>query len=161
MAHYNIELNPTIKPFKCPHCGEESITVWGSVSKDNSAHAVYYAGLMTGHAEISARITISMGGWGERADETMRRWIFIEARPTSDSYEMMVREPEESFYHGKKLLGTPLNRAQALESGLRDEFFAVADVIAFNDPAVKSYLLGQKVSSEGRAKASEPGRAVN
>lgn len=151
MTQYGIQLNPTIKPFRCPHCGEESITVWGSVSKNNSSHAVYYANLMTGHSESSARITISMGGWGEGADESTRRWVFIEARPTVDSYEMMVREPDESFYHGRKLLGAPLTRAQALESTLKDEFFAVADCIAFNDPAVKSYLLGEEVSSEGRA----------
>jgi hypothetical protein len=151
MAQYGIELNPTIKSFKCPHCGEESITIWGSVSKDKSAHAVYYANLMTGHQETSARMTISVGGWGDRADENDRRWVFIEARPTADRYEMMIREPEESFYHQAELLGTPLTRAQALESSLKDEFFAVADCIAFNDPAVKSYLLGEEVSSEGRA----------
>ena len=151
MPQYGIELNPTIKPFKCPHCGETSITVWGSVSKDNLAHAVYYAGLMTGHAEISARITISMGGWGEGVDETVRRWVFIEAHPMADRYELMIREPEESLYHGARLLGTPLTRAQALESTLKEEFFAVADCIAFNDPAVKSYLLGEEVSSKGRA----------
>lgn len=161
MTRYHLELNPTIKPFKCPHCGEESVTVWGFVSKNNLAFAVYYASLMTGHAETSARLAISIGGWGEGADESVRRWVFIEARPTVGSYEMMVREPEESFYHGRKLLGTPLTRAQALESSLKDEFFAVADCIAFNDPAVKSYLLGQEVNREGRARVSESSREVN
>lgn len=33
------------------------------------------------------------------------------------------------------------------------EFFAVADYIAFNDPAVRSYLLGEQVSSKGRETA--------
>jgi hypothetical protein len=33
------------------------------------------------------------------------------------------------------------------------EFFAVADYIAFNDPAVRSYLLGEQVSSKGRVTA--------
>jgi len=150
MATYGIDLNPAIKSFKCPHCGEQSITIWGSVSKNNSAHAVYYANLMTGHEETSARLTISVGGWGEHADEKDRRWIFIEARPKADRYEMMIREPEESFYYRKQLLGTPLTRAEALESELKAEFFAVADWIAFNDPAVKSYLVGKEVSSEGR-----------
>jgi hypothetical protein len=43
-----------------------------------------------------------------------------------------------------------MTRAQALASPLIQEFFAVADYIAFNDPAVRSYLLGKQVSSLGR-----------
>jgi hypothetical protein len=37
-----------------------------------------------------------------------------------------------------------------LASPLMQEFFAVADYIAFNDPAVRSYLRGERVSAEGR-----------
>jgi len=149
MTDYTIELNDRVKPFRCPHCGEESVTVWGNISKENAAHAVYFANLMTGHEEASARLTISIGGWGQE-DTAKRTWVFIEARPTADSYEMMVREPEESLYNGRAILGKPLTRVEALNSPIKDEFFAVADFIAFNDPAVKSYLLRQQVSREGR-----------
>lgn len=151
---YAIELNERIKTFDCPDCGKKSLTVWGFVSKNNEAHAVYYAGLMTGHEQVSVRLTISIGGWGvDNADEQIvegRNWLFIEARPTIESYEMMVREPEESFYFGKSILGTPMSREAGLQSPLLESFFAVADFIAFNDPAVKSYLLGQQVSVSGR-----------
>jgi hypothetical protein len=149
MTAYAIELNERVKYFTCPHCGEKSTTVWGSVARDSAVHAVYYANLMTGHAEASARLTISFGGWGENNSEN-RWWILIEARPTVDSYQMMVREPEESLYFGKRLLGRGLSRDEALASAHRDDFFAVADCIAFNDPAVKSYLSGRAVSAEGR-----------
>jgi hypothetical protein len=44
----------------------------------------------------------------------------------------------------------PISRAEALASSAFQEFFAVGDFIAFNDPAVKSYLCGQQVSSSGR-----------
>ena len=74
----------------------------------------------------------------------------MEARPTSDRYEIMVREPEESLYFNKPLLGKPMTRAEALASASLDEFFAVADFVAFNDPAVKSHLCGKQVSSSGR-----------
>jgi len=126
------------------------MTVWGWLSKDNGAHAVYFANLMTGHQEISARLTVSIGGWGEEDNLDKRKWVFIEARPISGSYEMMIREPEESLYNGKPILGAPLARSEALASDLLQEFFAVADYIAFHDPAVKSYLSGEQVSSEGR-----------
>jgi hypothetical protein len=151
---YSVELNEQIKLFDCPDCGKKSMTVWGFVSKDNTAHAVYYAGSMTGHNEPSVRLTVSIGRWGvDNPDEENvqdRHWIFIEARPTTDSYEMMVREPEESFCFDKRILGSPMARRQALASSVLEEFFAVADFIAFNDPAVESYLCGQPVSSEGR-----------
>jgi hypothetical protein len=63
---------------------------------------------------------------------------------------MMVREPEESFYFGKQLLGNAMSRTAALARPDLNEFFAVADFVAFNDPAVKSYLIGQPVSASGR-----------
>ncbi|HKW65226.1 MAG TPA: hypothetical protein VJN89_21920 [Candidatus Acidoferrum sp.] len=100
-------------------------------------------------AESSVRLTISFGGWGKGNLEE-RCWVFIEARPTVDSYEMMVREPEESVYFGEKLLGRGLSRNEVLKNEDKDDFFAVADCIAFNDPAVKSYLLGMAVNLEGR-----------
>jgi hypothetical protein len=43
-----------------------------------------------------------------------------------------------------------MTRAEALASPSLEEFFAVADFVGFNDPAVKSYLCGQQVSSAGR-----------
>jgi hypothetical protein len=150
MAMYGIEFNNKVKSFECPHCGEQSMTVWGWVSKDNAAHAVYFANLMTGHKEMSARLTISIGGWGDENGLPKREWVYIEARPIPSSYEMMVREPQESLYNGEPILGKALTRSEALASPLMEEFFAVADYIAFNDPAVKSYLLGEHVSSEGR-----------
>ena len=63
MARLKLDLNTKIKQFTCLHCGEQSLTVWGYISKDNLAYAVYYANLMTGHKEVSARLTISLGGW--------------------------------------------------------------------------------------------------
>lgn len=151
---YSVDLNEKIKTFECSDCGKTCMTVWGFIRKDGNAHAVYYAGLMTGHSELSVRLTVSIGDWGttyvEGQDALLRSWIFIEAQPTADSYEMMVREPQESVYFNKTILGRPMSRAEALVSPSLQEFFAVADFVAFNDPAVKSYLCGEQVSSLGR-----------
>jgi hypothetical protein len=151
---YSIFLSERIQTFECQDCGEESMTVWGSVAKDDLSYAVYYAGLMIGHEQASVRLAISIGGWGipheDEENVPGRIWFNIEARPTSETYEMMVREPEESFYFGKRLLGKPMSRAEALASLLKNELFAVADFIVTNDPAVNSYLRGMEVSAEGR-----------
>src|SRR5437762_2370689 len=67
---YAIKLNEQINTFDCPDCGKKSMTVWGFVSKDNAAHAVYYAALMTGHDQPSVRLTLSIGRWGvDNTDE--------------------------------------------------------------------------------------------
>jgi hypothetical protein len=150
MARLGIDLNSKFNQFTCPHCGEQSLTVWGYVSQDNVAHAIYYANLMTGHQEASARLTISFGGWGEKGDVAKRGWAFLEARPIADRYEMMVREPEESLYHGRELLGSPMTRAEVLGSSLKNEILGIADFIAFNDPAVRSYLSGEEIDRSGR-----------
>jgi hypothetical protein len=151
---YGIELNEGIKTFDCPDCGKKQMSVWGFVCRNSVAHAIYYAGLMTGHDHTSVRLTVSIGGWGvENVDEQnveARHWIFMEARPKGDRYEIMIREPEESYYFNKPILGKPLARAEALANPLLDEFFAVADFVAFNDPAVKSYLISRDVSLSGR-----------
>jgi hypothetical protein len=115
MPRFDIELSNQIKPFRCSHCGELSVTVWGSIAKDNSAHAVYFANLMTGHEDTSARISVSIGAWGEKEDTEERIWIFIEVRPTADSCEMMVRDPEESIYFGKALLGRGMWASGSIE----------------------------------------------
>jgi len=151
---YSLDLNEEIQTFDCPDCGEKSMTVWGFIRKDRAAHAVYYVGLMTGHSQPSVLLTVSIGDWGTTDanwnDPKVRRWLFMEARPTSDRYEITVREPKESLYFNKPLLGKPMTRAEALASPSLDEFFAVADFVVFNDPAVKSYLCGEQVSSSGR-----------
>ena len=51
-----------------------------------------------------------------------------------------------------------MSRVEALASSLLKEFFAVADFIAFNDPAVKSYICGQQVSPQGREGFALAGR---
>lgn len=150
---YSIELSENLKSFLCDDCGKESLTVWGWVSRKEVAHAVYYAGLMIGHDEASVRLTISIGGWGLPDGVSVRRWCFIEVRPTDDSFAMMVRQPEESLYFKEAILGRAMSRDEVLASPLRNEFFSVADFVGFNDPAVRSYLAGDQVSRAGRKEA--------
>lgn len=151
MSIYSIEFSKEAQSCACDRCGEESLTVWGWISKDRAAHAVYFATLMTGqHDDVSVRLTISFGGWGESADPNAKHWCFMEVQPTEDSCAMMVREPEESHFHDKSLLGTPMTRAAVLDSSLREEFFTLADLIVIEDAAVRSYLAGEEVSVADR-----------
>src|SRR5262249_38773096 len=68
----------------------------------------------------------------------------------ADGYEMMVSEPEESLYHRESFLGTPMTRQGVLSGTQKDGIFEVADFIACNDTAVRSYLCGQEIDRSGR-----------
>jgi len=151
MSTYVIEPNERVKYFSCPHCGEKSVTVMGIHSDgfQSSRDLLREPDDRCKETDASVRLTISFGGWGQD-DSKSRWWIFIEATPTVDSYEIMVREPEESVYFGEKLLGSGVSCTEALASPHRDNFFAVADCIAFNDPAMKSYLSGRVINLDGR-----------
>jgi hypothetical protein len=75
MPQYQIELNEETKYFKCSDCGQDSITVGGSVSKNNAAHAVYLAGLMIGHKQPSVWLTLSIGGWEQEIAAKRKRTV--------------------------------------------------------------------------------------
>ena len=64
MAKLTVELSEHFNRFKCDHCGEDSVTVWGFVAKDGRAHAVYYANMVEAHPELEVRMTVSIGNWG-------------------------------------------------------------------------------------------------
>ena len=53
---------------------------------------------------------------------------------------MGLLDPFLSDHCNYNALGKPLNREEASKNPLRDDFFAVADFIVENDPAVTSYL---------------------
>lgn len=67
------------------------------------------------------------------------------AHKTNSPYVM----PQGRTYFNK-FLGIALTREEALASSMKEDFFAVADYIVEEDPAVNSYLMGQQINIRGR-----------
>jgi hypothetical protein len=63
---------------------------------------------------------------------------------------MRIEEPNVSRHKGFKPLGIALSRSEALSSDLKGDFFAVADYVVAEDPALNSYLMGKEVNIRGR-----------
>jgi hypothetical protein len=61
-----------------------------------------------------------------------------------------IDEPGASRHKDFKSLAIALSRDEALSSALKDDFFAVADYVVVEDPAVNSYLMGREVNIRGR-----------
>lgn len=149
MAKLTIKPSCHMRRFKCDHCGEDLITVWGLVDKDGCAHAVYYASMVRAHPEPEAELTVSIGDWSELKPKR-KAWTFMQVRPQNDGWTVRVGDAAQPLHVRKDILGKLLHRKQALESPLLPEFFEVADAVVINDPAVSSFLRRKRIDIKGR-----------
>jgi hypothetical protein len=147
---FSLELGDEVTRKTCDCCGEEYKSVVGFVKKDDDAYAIYFATLQTGHPEIAVGLTVSIGKWWDDTALDERHWIHLTVRPSPENFNMRIEEPSRSPHSNFKPLGIALTREQALASSMRDHFFAVADYIVVEDPAVNSYLMGYEVNIRGR-----------
>jgi len=145
---FSLELGDNVSNFTCNCCGEKFKSVCGFIKKDDDAYSVYFATLHTGHKEIMVGLTISIGKWWDDTALDERHWTFLTVTPSETTFDMRVEEPDGSRHADFKPLGIALSRDEA--SGLTDDFFAVADYIVVEDPAVSSYLKGREVNISGR-----------
>lgn len=147
---FSLELGDDVSNFKCNCCGEQFKSVCGFIKKDEDAYSVYFATLHTGHNDIAASLTISIGKWWDDTALNERHWIELIVKPSETNFNMRIEEPEGSQHKDFKPLGIALSRQEALSSELKDDFFAVADYVVAEDPAVNSYLMGKEVNIRGR-----------
>ena len=160
MPAYELELGEHVINLTCECCNKPVKRVWGFVSRGGWAHAVYYA-LLAGHKDDERRVglTVSVGKWWEDDPATVasRRWCHMWVRLIDGKATLMVAEPAASNQYPWEGGGQSLTRDAMLASELRDEFFAVADFVNVEDPAINSYLLGEEVSIRGRGCKHEDG----
>jgi hypothetical protein len=147
---FSLELGDEVSNKTCNCCGKPYQSVVGFIKQDNDAYAVYFATLQTGHSDITAGLTVSIGKWWDDAALDERYWIYLTVKPSPENFNMRIEEPNASPHLNFKPLGIALSREDALASSLREDFFAVADYIVAEDPAVNSYLMGQQVNIRGR-----------
>ena len=147
---FSLELGDEVSNKTCQCCGEQYKSVVGFIKQDSDAYAVYFATLQTGHSDITVGLTVSIGKWWDDTALHERHWIYLTARPSPENFNMRIEEPNCSPNVDFKPLGIALTREEALASRLREDFFAVADYIVAEDPAVNSYLMGRQVNIRGR-----------
>jgi hypothetical protein len=99
---------------------------------------------------MTVGLTISIGKWWDDTALNERLWILLMVKPSATNFDMRVEEPEVSCHADFKALGIALSRDEALSSDLKDDFFAVADYIVVEDPAVNLYLMGKEVNIRSR-----------
>jgi hypothetical protein len=151
---FSLELGPEVANIICDHCGHSFKSVNGFIKKDDWAYSIYFATLQTGHDDIEAGLTVSIGKWWDDSNSAVagRNWVYMRVWPSESGsgFEMRIEEPEGSRHVNFTNLGNKLSRSEALQSPLLHEFFAVADYAIDNDPAVISYLSGNEINIAGR-----------
>ncbi len=143
---FSLELGNEVSNITCHCCGKPFKSVCGFIKRNGDAYAVYFATLQTGHDDTTVGLTISIGKWWDDTALNERHWILLTVRPSRTQFDMTIEEPESSRHANFKPLGIALSRDEALRSDLKEEFFAVADYVVIEDPAVNSYLMGQEVN---------------
>ena len=147
---FSLELGDEVTNKTCDCCGAQFKSVVGFIKQDNDAYAVYFATLQTGHPEITVGLTVRIGKWWDETALDKRHWICLTVKPSPESFNLRIEEPNCSPHANFKPLGIALTREEALVSSMKEDFFAVTDYIIAEDPAVNSYLMGREVNILGR-----------
>jgi hypothetical protein len=151
---FSLELGSEVANLECSCCGKPFKSVNGFIKKDDWAYSAYFATLQTGHDEIEAGLTVSVGKWWDDSSAAVkeREWVYMRVWPSDSGsgFEVRLEEPDSSRHANSRILGKKLTPEKARKHPRLDDFFAVSDFVIDNDPAVLSYLSGEEVNIAGR-----------
>ena len=159
MSDYTVELGEHVNSLICECCGQQKKRVWGFVSKDGNAHAVYYALLNVSEVHPRVGLSLSVGPWDDE-DPRGRSWIHMVIWVDPDTVHLQIVDPQQSNFFPWESGGKPLTAEQASVSSELEEFRSVANFIVRTDPAVMSYLERNTVDASSREER-ELGIAAN
>ena len=126
----------------CDRCGHESRVFRGFVRVGGSAHAVYVARYTEGHPEMGVAMAVSLHGWGERADTSLKECVALEWRNFDSGPGCSVLEASSSPWASETSLGRMLSRDEAMASGRAQEAFDVTDAVWATDTRLPEAVHG-------------------
>ena len=124
---------------KCPDCEHVTRTVWGFVSQQDNARAVYYARWTDGHLERGAQLIICIGMWGEGRSGADRKTFGLECQIVDGEPAFMFVDAGELPWN-EPFLGELLPRETALASQDKTEVLNIVDMMIESDPRVVRFL---------------------
>lgn len=127
----------------CPDCGEATRSVWGYVSTEAAARAVYYIRWTDFHLERGAQLGISIGVWGEASRPIERALFGVECRIGTTGPQFMLVDAASVPWSEDGFLGMSLTRAQALADARKAEVFEILDLVVERDPRFRTFLAGR------------------
>lgn len=122
----------------CLDCGGSFPHITGFVSSADGPAAVYFASTHT-HAGHAARIDVTLGTWGAEPPRDDHVTFSCELRLAG----ARAVDAPVSLSDAPAILGRMLTREEALAHPLVEDFWAVVDTIAEQDPAVHEEVYGE------------------
>lgn len=147
---FELELGPSVVNIICECCNRPVQRTWGFITKDEAAYGVYYALLAEHGDDRWVGLTVSVGNWWKEHAYSERHWCHMQAWNDGNNFAIGVREPSDSNFSPWEAGGQALSKDEVLQGEIKEEFFAVADFVNIEDPAINSFLLGEAVSIKGR-----------
>lgn len=122
----------------------------GFISRGNRPYSVYYALIHNTRKDVFVRVSISAGDWWRHDTYKNRYAICMDISPSADKWRMSVLEPIYSPQQNFAKFGEWLGPKAGRQNPLVLELMEVADFIVSHDPAVLTYLRGQRPDYTGR-----------
>jgi uncharacterized C2H2 Zn-finger protein len=141
----------------CEDCDAVTRKIWGYISNDNGARAIYFTRWTDGHVERGAQIILSIGRWGEETTPSERRRVAVECRIGTDRPAFMVVDAGDFTWCQDDVLGETMTRAAVLADPIAQEAFSMLDALAECDERFRAFLLSEP-ANEDAAHCPDPSR---
>jgi len=125
---------------RCECCSNTTTRLTRYVYQNGDAFAVYYLLFTNGHKEKIAHSLIGLGEWGEEGSPNLRKAFAVNIWDDGDNWSVVVTDKEESPWSHVELMGTILNRAEALQHPWINDVYHITDHIVSEDKLVLDYF---------------------
>lgn len=129
---------------RCDHCGSPTKVIWSLVDDNDGAYAVYYACWTPGHLDRGAKLYLSIGGWGEGADQGKKVAVALDSRMGEDRPSFAVVDAHELSWSENPNLGRPLTREEAFATGAAHDAFSIVDHALEQDHRLREFYITGK-----------------
>jgi hypothetical protein len=143
MSELAIEPDGEADHAPCSDCGRSTRSVWGYVSNEDGARAVYFIRWTDGHRERGAQLILSIGAWGEGSHPRDRSAFGFECR-VDVSPSFMLVDADGLPWGSEELLGTKLTRDDALAHPLKAEVFDILDALVAQERRFHAFVDGSE-----------------
>jgi hypothetical protein len=139
--------NITIEPSKssdtgpCACCGKMSRTVWGYLSVDGVARAVYYVQWTLGEVRRhGANVDLLMGDWGDGATAQSRVAVSLVVRMGRGGVELTTIDPGDRPHAQSGLAAHALPGRQVFANPVAADAYAFMHAVFGQDPRVREIV---------------------
>lgn len=129
---------------ECECCGAEETRLTRFVKRDGDAFGVYLVRYTQDHEVRQAYAMVSLGTWWVDGVPPDRVAFALRITTSADGYQLQVIDANGLAWQNSEILGTKLNRDEALAHPWRCDVYALFDHMVECDAPLHAYLNGPR-----------------